>query len=121
MNMGECTIIENNWKCKLEYIEYNALKYENWQSQKQSTNSTISFNTKENKVIIPLRYYHLIVLSYKTVNKKSGGKVKQFNKLCYIINNIIYCSCSDKDDFGIVTFYFKEHYKLDIDIRDYVH
>ena len=121
MNMGECTIIENNWKCKLEYIEYNALKFENWESQKQSTNSTISFNTKENKLIIPLRYYHLIVLSYTTVNKKSGGKVKQFNKLCYIINNIIYCSCSDKDDFGIVTFYFKEHYKLDIDIRDYVY
>jgi len=41
--------------------------------------------------------------------------------MCYTQGEIIYCSCYDKDDFGIITFHFKNDSKLDIDIRDYVH
>ena len=29
VNKGECSIIDNNWKCKLEKLEYNALKFLN--------------------------------------------------------------------------------------------
>jgi len=47
MNKGECSIIDNNWKCKLEKLEYNALKYLQHQTQDYYSNSTVSFNIKE--------------------------------------------------------------------------
>jgi hypothetical protein len=117
MNKGDCKIIDNNWKCELKGIEYNALKYLNWEKLIYKANSTVSFNLKENKLTIPEKYFELIVVSYIFVKNKR----KRFNKFCYVNNQIIYCSCKDKDDFGIVTFHFDGYSKLDIDIRDYVY
>ena len=65
VNKGKCKIIENTWKCSLDEIEFNSIKYSNWEYQSFWTYSTLSFNTKENKLIIPRRYYYLIVVGYK--------------------------------------------------------
>jgi hypothetical protein len=122
LNKGECNIIENNWKCKLKYIEYNALKYAQWDLQKERSFST--FDLKENKLIIPDKYYDLIVVSYHIVSEKYGDmhvRTRKNNKFCKTYDGIIYCSCLDKDDFGIVTFHFENNAKLDIDLRDYVY
>ena len=35
-------------------------------------------------------------------------------------DGIVYCHCVSLNDFGIVTFYFENNLKLDLDIRDYV-
>jgi len=51
---------------------------------------------------------------------KSYLRTREYNKLCKTFDGIIYCGCHDKDDFGIVTFYFGKDSKLDIDLRDYV-
>ena len=45
----------------------------------------------------------------------------QYNKFCWTFEEIIYCSCSSKDDFGIVTFHFGENSRIDIDLRNYVY
>ena len=123
MNKGECKIIDNNWKCQLNRIEYNALKSENWASQNLSDHSTVTFNLKDNKLTIPYNLYNLIVVSYKYNLKKHGksyySEIK-YNKECYTFGGNIYCDCSDKDDFGIVTFHFDSNSTLDIDLRDYV-
>ena len=124
LNKGECKIIENNWKCKLKYIEYNALKYTQWDLQKESSFSTVTFDLKENKLTIPDNYYDLIVVSYHMVSEKIGDsyiRKRKYNKFCKTYDGIIYCSCSNKDDFGIVTFHFENNAKLDIDLRDYVY
>ena len=124
LNKGECNIIENNWKCKLKYIEYNALKYAQWDLQTERSFSTVTFDLKENKLIIPDKYYDLIVVSYHIVSKKYGDvrvRTRKYNKFCKTYDGIIYCSCLDKDDFGIVTFHFENNAKLDIDLRDYVY
>ena len=59
MNKGECSIIENetNWVCKVKYVEYNALKYKNWERHKESSKSIVKFDIKENKLVIPDKYY----------------------------------------------------------------
>jgi len=127
MNKGECSIIENetNWVCKVKYVEYNALKYENWERHKESSKSIVKFDIKENKLVIPDKYYLLIVIGY--INKKySTGKRHYtktvYNKQCRIhTEGYIVCNCKDLDDFGIVTLHFEEGYKLDIDLRDYAH
>ena len=36
-------------------------------------------------------------------------------------DEIIYCSCLDRNNFGIVTFHFENNSKLDIDLRNYVY
>ena len=121
VNKGECSIIDNNWKCKLEKLEYNALKFLNHQRQIFWANSNVSFNIKENKLIIPKKYYSLIVRSYKMVrNSKTYIRHREYNKFCTLFNEVIYCICSDKDDFGIVTFHFGNNSKLDIDLRGYI-
>ena len=124
LNKGECNIIENNWKCKLKYIEYNALNYPQWDLQTERSFSTVTFDLKENKLIIPDKYYDLIVVSYHIVSEKYGDthvRTRKYNKFCKTYDGIIYCSCLDKDDFGIVTFHFENNAKLDIDLRDYVY
>ena len=127
MNKGECSIIENekNWVCKLRYIEYNALRYENWNKNEISSNSLVKFDIKENKLVIPDKYYLLIVVGYKTEKTRIGKHTyinTIYNKQCMIDSKgYIVCNCKDLDDFGIVTFHFKEGYKLDIDLRDYAH
>jgi len=121
VNKGECNIIDNNWKCKLQRLEYNALKYLQHEEHKFWANSNVSFNIKENKLIIPNKYYGLIVRSYKMVrNSENGRRYRKYNKFCWSFDEVIYCSCSEKDDFGIVTFHFGKNSKLDIDLRNYV-
>ena len=58
------------------------------------------------------------------VSEKIGDtyiRMRKYNKYCKTYDGIIYCSCSNKDDFGIVTFHFENNAKLDIDLRDYVY
>jgi len=122
VNKGECNIIDNNWTCKLKRLEYNALKAYQWEDQEFYDNSKVSFDIKENKLIIPSKYYNLIVKSYKMVrDQDSYIKHREYNKFCWTFDEIIYCSCSDKDDFGIVTFHFGRNSYLDIDLRNYVY
>ena len=125
MNKGECKIIDDDWRCKLSNLQYNALKFSHWEYQIFNDDSTLIFNLKENKLTIPEHYYDLIVESYRYVTKKQGGTYvteKRANKWCHIFDGIIYCSCSrDKDDFGIVTFYFEQNSTLDIDLREFAH
>jgi hypothetical protein len=52
MNKGECKIIDSNWRCKLSHIEYNALKYFQWENQKFTDHSIINFDLKENHILI---------------------------------------------------------------------
>ena len=113
--------IDNNWKCKLEKLEYSGLKFFQYQRQIFWANSNVSFNIKENKLIIPKKYYSLIVRSYKTRKDRNSIKYRLYNKFCRLFDEIIYCSCDDKDDFGIVTFHFGNNSKLDIDLRNYVY
>ena len=123
MNKNECQIIDNSWKCQLTAIEYNALKQSQWERQEFSDYSTLTFNLKDNKLTIPRYYYRLIVVSYKHVTKKRGNTYrieKKDNKWCLPFGGIIYCTCHDKDDFGIVTFHFANNSTLDIDLRDYI-
>ena len=81
----------------------------------------MSFNIKENKLIIPSEYYDLIVRSYKMVKEENSYiSHRQYNKICWTFEEIIYCNCYSKDDFGIVTFHFGNDSKLDIDLSDYV-
>jgi hypothetical protein len=121
LNKGECSIIDNNWKCKLKQLEYNALIFVQHDNIKYYSNSSVSFNIKENKLIIPSKYYDLIVRSYKMVKRKNSYiRHREYNKYCRTFEEIIYCSCYSKDDFGIVTFHFGKNSKLDIDLRDYV-
>ena len=47
--------------------------------------------------------------------------IKYYRKFCRLYDEIIYCSCSDKDDFGIVTFHFGKNSNLEIDLRNYVY
>ena len=127
MNKGECSIIENenNWICKTKYVEYNALRYENWERQKKVSNSIVKFDIKENKLVIPDKYYLLIVIGTKTKTRTSNKrtyKTTVFTKQCMIYSEgYIVCDCKDLDDFGIVTLHFDEMNKLDIDLRDYAH
>ena len=79
----------------------------------------MSFNIKENKLIIPKKYYGLIVRSYRML--KYTMRLRYYNKFCRLFDEIIYCSCSDKDDFGIVTFHFGKNSNLEIDLRNYVY
>ena len=121
LNKGECSIIDNNWKCQLKELQYSALKFLYYEFQQFDDNSMVIFNIKENKLTIPSKYYDLIVISYKMVKeKKSHIRHKQYNKICWTFDEIIYCNCYSKDDFGIVTFHFGKNSKLDIDLRDYV-
>ena len=121
LNKGECSIIDNNWKCQLKELEYSALIFLQYHFLKFQDNSTVSFNITENKLIIPSKYYDLIVRSYRMVEEeKSHIRYRQYNKFCKTFDEIIYCNCFSKDDFGIVTFHFGNDSKLDIDLRDYV-
>ncbi len=124
INKGDCKIIENTWKCEIKYLEYNALRSTDWELQKKRCYSTLSFDLKDNKLTIPQRYYNLLVISYKHVREKvekTHVRSRHYNKLCRKYNGTIYCRCSSKIDFGIVTFHFENKSQLDIDLRDYVY
>ena len=127
INKGECSILEseNNWVCGIDYVEYNALREENWSRNKKSSKSLVKFDLKENKLVIPDKYYLLIAVGYKIKTKRSGKHSYTetiYNKQCMIHSEgYISCTCKDLDDLGIVTFYFQGGQKLDIDLRDYAH
>ena len=38
-----------------------------------------------------------------------------------MFGDVLYCTCNNKDKFGIVTFYFEKNSMLDIDLRDYIY
>ena len=125
---GECNIVNdgNKWKCQFYKLEFNAIKFLDWQKHTFYRDLTLTFDIKENKLTIPESYYDLIVIGYvkktKTRNKRKRT-VTVYNKRCKMtIDGTIFCDCKDKDDFGILSFYFKEKSsRIDIDIRDYVH
>lgn len=125
INKGECSILEseNNWECGINYVEYNALKEENWSRNKKSSKSLVKFDLKENKLVIPDKYYLLIAVGYKIKTTSSGKRSYTetiYNKQCMIHSEgYISCTCQDLDDLGIVTFHFQGGQKLDIDLRDY--
>ena len=117
MNKGECKIIDHNWQCKLTYVEYKPLNYLEGGIKKFRDNSILTFNFKENKLTIPKKYYNSIVRSFYYDSK---GRIK-YNKYCLMFGDVLYCTCNNKDKFGIVTFYFEKNSMLDIDLRDYIY
>ena len=132
MNKGECDIVEseNNWKCYFETLEFNALKQEDWQKHSLIKKMSLTFDIKENRLTIPESYFNLIVVGYKKITDVSSHKYRLtlreserivFNKKCLrTVDGRIFCNCKDKDDFGVLSFYFPNG-TLDIDIRDYVY
>ena len=127
MDLGECTIPHNEkkWKCQFSKMEFNAIKYLDWEYQVFYHDFALTFDMKDNKLTIPESYFNLIVVGYVNVRKKVGKRhyyVKRYNKNCRMtVDGTILCDCKDKDDFGILSFHFKNNSRLDIDIRDYVH
>ena len=122
INKGECKIIESEqiWACSVKCVEYNALKYKNWENHKEASTSILKFDVRENKLYIPEKYYLLIVVSYynrleskmrrsyfSNKVRRSWSWKKVYNKECVIRpEGFISCNCNDKDDFGIVYFTF---------------
>ena len=120
MNKGECEIIDNKWQCRTEYIIYTDFKYSG-SGGKSSTKSLVKFNLKENKLTIPYHYYNFLVVGYRYEPKRKGGVQKKYNKWCSQFNDKIYCTCSEgKNSFGIISLFFKNDSRLDVDLRDYV-
>ena len=121
MNKGECAIINNKWQCQTEYIIYTDFKYSG-SDGKSSTNSLVKFNLKENKLTIPYHYYNFLVIGYRYVSKKKGGMERKYNKVCYKYGDKIYCTCPyKKNSFGVISLFFKNDSRLDVDLRDYVY
>ena len=114
MNKGECKIIDYNWQCRLTKIEYNDLN--SYNRHLKYSNSILIFNLKDNKLTIPNKYYDLIVRSYYY---KEGHK--EYKKYCKMYGEIMYCTCYNKNNFGIVTFHFDKDSKLDINLQDYIY
>ena len=127
MDLGECTIPNNEkkWKCQFSKLEFNAIKYLDWQNHISYNHLELTFDMKDNKLTIPESYFNLIVVGYVKRKRKIGKTtyyVKEYNKSCRMtIDGTILCDCTDKDDFGILSFHFNNNSRLDIDIRDYVH
>ena len=120
MNKGECEIIDNKWQCRTEYIIYTDFEYSG-SGGKSSTKSLVKFNLKENKLTIPYHYYNFLVVGYRYEPKRKGGVQKKYNKWCSQFNDKIYCTCSaGKNSFGIISLFFKNDSRLDVDLRDYV-
>ena len=123
MNKGECQIIDDKWQCRIQSIRYTDLEYIG-SSHTKTAYCMVKFNLTETSLIIPNYFYRLLVVGYRIQRKKSGKTHYTstiYNKRCAIYSGIIYCSCKGKNSFGIVTFYFKNNSRLDVDLRDYVH
>ena len=114
MNKGECKIIANLWNCRVNKIEYTDFKYVSPPTKRAY--STVSFDLKRDKLIIPYFYYYYLVVGWRYEKNK-----REFNKLCANFSGSIYCNCFDKNSFGILTLHFENNSKLDVDLRDYVH
>ena len=117
INKGECNIIDNKWQCQLEYLQYYDLRISE-SSFKKVSNSIVKFDLNENRIIIPVKYYFSVLIgTYLT--KKS--RIRRYNKHCFTYFGKTRCTCSGKNSFGLLTFYFSLNSKLDIDLRDYVY
>ena len=130
MNKGECNIINNNWTCKIEKIEYKNYIYTSKSHHiYSSSSSTVKFDIKQNKLIIPEIYYNLIVVGWrwgkkrcrKNCNYSTKKYVKKYDKWCIKYGDTIYCTCNDINNFGLVTFYFENKSTLNIDLRNYIY
>ena len=122
MNKGKCQIIDNKWQCKIEEIIYTDFKIKE-STQSKKANSLVEFNLNQNKLVIPYFYYELLVLGYKVIThgtKHNYYYERIYNKKCYHYFEALYCICSGKNDFGIISFLFQSKSYLDIDLRDYV-
>ena len=123
MNKGECSIINNNWQCKVDGIGYNDFIYSS-SNGREIAHSLVKFDLRENRLTIPSYYYSLLVVGYRYESVKRGNFYtieKAYNKKCNIYGKDIYCSCIDKNCFGLITFLFKNNSKLEVDLRDYVY
>ena len=126
MNKGKCKIItNNNWICRLETIEYKNYVYSSKSHHKEYSASTINFNLKQNKLIIPDIYYELIVVGWRWERRSCGKNchytTKEYDKWCNYYDDTIYCTCGSVNDFGLVTFHFENNSTLDIDLRNYIY
>ena len=121
MNKGECAIIDNKWQCQTEYIIYTDFEYSQ-SNGNSSTNALVKFNLKENKLTIPYNYYNFLVVGFRYESTKKNGIQKKSNKLCYRYGDKIYCTCPyKKNSFGVISLFFKNGSRLDVDLRDYVY
>ena len=125
MNKGACSIIDNSWKCKTILLYYFDFEYPE-SSKKSKVYSEVNFNLKEKKLTIPYFYYESIVVGFRIIKKrkrKSRMKIynKVYNKVCQNFSGSIYCSCSGKNSFGELIFYFQNNSQLIVDLSDYVY
>lgn len=123
MNKGECDIINNKWQCKLESVGYIDFIY-SLSNGKKSSNSIVKFDLKQNKLTIPYSFYNFILVGYRYTLSYDGQNIKitkEYNKFCRKYDGQIYCTCSSKDNFGVMRLYFNNISRLDIDLRDYVY
>lgn len=91
---------------------------------KKSINSLVKFDFIQNELTIPKNYYDLIVVGYRYDIKEIGDKptiTKKYNKFCLTYFDQIYCSCSSKNDFRVITLYIKNNSRMDVELRDYVY
>ena len=123
MNKGECQIIDDKWQCRINTIGYTDFKYSG-SSRTKSASSMVKFNLKERRLIIPSNFYELLVLGYRYTTNKYGDTYTteiRYNKYCKKYSGILYCSCYyGKNSFGIVTFYFNNNSRLDLDLREFI-
>ena len=116
MNKGECSIIDNSWKCKVKILQYADFIYDTPQNIFVSSN--VSFDLKQDSLIIPYKYFYEVIVGYKV--RKSGRSYMKRNKACTWVFGGIQCSCKGKDSFGVMTLHFENRSKIDIDLRNYV-
>ena len=124
MTKGKCEIIDNKWQCKTIYMTYTGSS--DYGGKRSS--SLVKFNLKENKLIIPSRYYYYLIVGYEYeyVRRDKYRTKHLVNKQeCYQFRgeiNSIYCTCPQgKDSFGIMSLFFGGFSRLDVDLRDYVY
>ena len=119
MNKGECSIINNNWQCQIDYLEYSEYSAE---AYGERSHSLIKFDLKENILTIPSLYYDLLITGCKKVRRKKSFTYETIcSRKCYDEGGEIYCTCSRRNSFGVITFLFKNRSKLDVDLNDYVY
>ena len=122
MNKGECKIIDNDWKCQIDYLEYVDFVHPS-SSHTKWAYSIVKFDLKQKKLTIPYFYETLLIIGYRYKTYRCGKStcVKiVYNKYCTRYWGPTYCTCSSKNGFGVATFYFKNNSRLDVDLSDYV-
>ena len=121
---GECEIIDDKWQCQTINLFYTGSR----EYGRINSSSLVKFNLKENKLIIPAYYYYYLIIGLHYVPGKEGnfnnGPIPHKQE-CYLFPgeiNYIYCTCpKGKDSFGVISLFFKDFSRLDIDLRDYVY